>query len=450
MAAGEEVVPLFILDPVLLSSPNAGARRVGWLYAGLRELDKSLRARGSGLVIRRGSPTEQLLTLLAETGADRVFAEADVSTYARRRDAAVGVELPLTLVDGLTVYPPDVILKADGTPYTVFTPFSRQWRALPQPTRNSLLPAPDSNSLPRRHLLVAHTRRAGLVGGVPFPAGRRRGPASSGDFASGESAPIQRYAEQRNRMDLAGTSELSPYLRFGMLSARQAVVAALEGLRRRPTADEPGWECGRLAQRADLARVLHGDPVPLPARPGAQLPAELRSHSLGKTTLTTFAAWCEGRTGYPVVDAAMRQLVQTRLDAQPGAHDRRLFPGQGSADRLALGRAVLHAAPGGRRPGSQQRRLAVDAGHRHRRCALLSHLQSQSCRAKVRSAGRLRAPLGAGAGRVPEKYIHEPWKMPHTVQTDSLCVIGKDYPEPIVDHASARLTTLEAYGRGSS
>ena len=119
LANGEAIVPVFILDPVLLSSSYAGDKRVAFLMDGLRELDKALRDRGSYLIVRRGKALDQLTSLVKETKAAHIYAEADVSPYARRRDEVIRRELTLKLVEGITVHQPNMIYKADGSPYTV-------------------------------------------------------------------------------------------------------------------------------------------------------------------------------------------------------------------------------------------------------------------------------------------------------------------------------------------
>ena len=139
MHAAETVLPVFILDPALLSTFAASEKRLAFLFGGLRALDADLRARGSRLIVRRGDPATELARLVSETGATAVFAEEDVWPYARRRDAAVAATVPLRLTAGLTVHPPDVVRKADGGVYTVFTPYSRAWKALPPPRRSDLL-----------------------------------------------------------------------------------------------------------------------------------------------------------------------------------------------------------------------------------------------------------------------------------------------------------------------
>ena len=115
------VLPVFILDPAFDSS---SARRKEFLYEGLYALDKDLRERNSYLVIRQGKPIEVLRQLLQETGATQIYAEEDFTPYARKRDAEIEQNLPLNLLQGQTVHHPTSVLKADGKPYTVYTPYS--------------------------------------------------------------------------------------------------------------------------------------------------------------------------------------------------------------------------------------------------------------------------------------------------------------------------------------
>ncbi len=211
------VIPLFILDPKF---DSASPRRRNFLYEGLHALDRDLRARGSYLVLRSGPPLEVLRALLAETGAAAIFAEEDFTPYARERDAAVARALPLTLIHGQTVHHPLALLKPDGTPYTVYTPFSKTWKAL-LPADLTPLPAPKTIPTPagiRTDPLPAFQANPG------FPAGEAEALRRLNQFTN---SPITNYHESRNRLDLDGTSRLSPYLRFGMISLRQAVHAAL-------------------------------------------------------------------------------------------------------------------------------------------------------------------------------------------------------------------------------
>jgi deoxyribodipyrimidine photo-lyase len=135
LAFAPKVLPVFLLDPALLHSGYVGEKRLSFLFGCLAELDRDLRSKGSYLVLRKGSPAETLPALIQETGAERVFAERDVSPYATQRDRKIEQQVPVEWVGFPTVHPPWAVHKADGSPYTVFTPFSKAWKALPLPTQ---------------------------------------------------------------------------------------------------------------------------------------------------------------------------------------------------------------------------------------------------------------------------------------------------------------------------
>ncbi len=173
-------------------------------------------------------------------------------------------------------------------------------------------------------------------------------------------------------------------------------------------------ERGNLAQRADLAQfyqsVLHhfrGARARVPGRPArhrvAQRPRRVRGLVRGT----------DGLSDRGCCHAPARAK---RLDAQLRAHDHRVVPGEGPADRLALGRGLLHGAPGGRRSGVEQRRLAVDRGRGDRRRALLPHLQPGAAEREVRSPRPRTSAAGCPSWLcVPARYIHAPWRMPDEV-----------------------------------
>jgi deoxyribodipyrimidine photo-lyase len=439
------VVPVFVLDPVLLSSPEASDKRVAFMLGGLRQLDSGLRERGSYLVIRRGDPQEELAALLQETGAGAIFAEEDVWPYGRHRDARVAETLPLQLTGGLTVHPPGAVLKADGTPYTVFTPYSRAWKSLPLPQARSVLlpprclPAPpdvDSLPVPTAPLLPA---------GVPFPPGEEEAQRRLQAFVDGDDPVVYRYAQGRDRVDLEGTSRLSPYLRFGMLSARQAVVSALSAIE--VAADAPERKGGEvwlneLIWREFYMSILYHFPEVLETsfRP------DLRDVAW-ENDEAAFVAWREGRTGYPLVDAAMRQLVHAGW-----MHNRaRMVVASFLVKDLLIDwrwgerffmQHLVDGDPAANNGGWQWTAgTGTDAAPYFR---IFSPILQ----------GKKHDPDGAYIRRwlpelraVPDKFIHEPWTMPIEVQRQAGCVIGKDYPPPIVDHGWARERTLAAYGR---
>jgi len=212
----DSVIPIFILDPAF---DSASARRKEFLYEGLHALDKDLRERNSYLVIRSGKPIEVLRQLLHETGATKIYAEEDFTPYARKRDAEIEHQLPLTLVHGQTVHHPTSVLKADRKPYTVYTPYSKAWKAK-LPSKLKLYSAPEkintpsgikSEPLPRYKispLFVAEEKEAHvrLEKFVNLESASLL--AKIQKQASGFQNPIFSYGEDRNRMDLDGTSSL--------------------------------------------------------------------------------------------------------------------------------------------------------------------------------------------------------------------------------------------------
>jgi deoxyribodipyrimidine photo-lyase len=294
------VIPVFTLDPHLLA--RTPANRQNFLFNGLRALDQELKKRGSSLIARSGPPERVLLNLLIQAGADAIFAEEDFTPYARARDTKIVDSLPLNLIHGQTVHHPLIIHKADGAPYTVFTPFSKAWKSL-VPSELSPLPAPDI--FPPAPLFHSEELPSSTEN-LAFPAGEAEAQRRLAQFIA---LPIYHYAETRDRMDLDGTSSLSPYLRFGMLSLCQAVSAALTAMRSAPDTEfaksAETW-LNELIWREFYVSILYHFPH---VSKHAFNPA-LRNIPW-RNNEADFAAWKEGRTGVPIVDAAMQQLSIT-------------------------------------------------------------------------------------------------------------------------------------------
>lgn len=443
---GRSVVPLFILDPALLSSPNASPRRTAFLYAGLRTLDQDLRARGGRLVVRCGPPERVLGTVLQETGAQTIVAQEDVSPYARRRDARVAAHLPLWLVGGLTVLPPDRVMKPDGTPYTVFTPFRRAWESAV--ATEHLVPITPPSHIPVPDGVATEEFPTSALRFDGFPAGERAARRRLVDFTAGARAPIYRYAAARNRVDLDGTSRLSPYLRFGMLSPREVLAAAQRALRAAPdAASREGARAyiGELIWREFYAAILRHFPGVLRQefRPGMRA---IRWDDNPEA----LEAWQTGCTGYPTVDAAMRQLVQTGW-----MHNRaRMIVASFLVKDLLIDwrhgerhfmRLLLDGDPAANNGGWQWTAgVGTDAAPYFR----VFNPVLQGKRADPHGAFVRRwVPELA---RVSDRYVHEPWTMPADAQRAAGCRIGRDYPAPILDHAAARTRALARYAEATA
>ncbi len=444
----DQVVPVFVLDPVLLDSPLAGAKRVAFLLAGLRQLDADLVTLGSRLVVRRGDAAEELAILAGEVGAGTIFAEEDYWPYGRARDERVAEVLPLHLTGGLTIHPPAAVLKADGTPYSVFTPYSRAWKSLPMPGPGPRLAAPQQLRPPPTVESVPIPRKPELPSCVPFRGGEVEAQRRLQDFLDGEETPVFRYAARRDRMDLAGTSQLSPYLRFGMLSTRQAVVGALGAVETAPSPDRrQGAETwlNELIWREFYQAILYHHP----GVENESYRPEFRSIAW-ENDETTFAAWRDGQTGYPVVDAGMRQLVETGW-----MHNRaRMIVASFLVKDLLIDwrwgerffmQHLVDGDPAANNGGWQWTAgTGTDSAPYFR--IFNPILQGKKC-----------DPEGAYVRRwvpelvgVPDRYIHVPWEMPADLQRQVGCVIGDHYPAPIVDHSWGRERTLEAFARAKA
>ena len=312
------VVPVFILDPHLLK--RTPARRQEFLFDGLRALDADLRRRGSSLLIRFGEPLAVLQELSVSTSvypfqksapvSVPIFAEEDFTPYACARDARIASVLPLHLIHGQTVHHPLLVHKQDGASYTVFTPFSKAWKALlppdlsPLPAPDFLPPHPfsvDPSLLPSEFFIRFSASKSAPVS--VFPVGEAEAQRRLDSFIASK---IRAYDETRNRLDLDGTSSLSPYIRFGMLSLRQAAAAALNV--QHSTFNTKGAETwlNELIWREFYISILyHFQHVAKRAFNPALQNIRWRDDE------TDFNAWKAGRTGMPVVDAAMRQLLET-------------------------------------------------------------------------------------------------------------------------------------------
>jgi deoxyribodipyrimidine photo-lyase len=302
----DSVIPLFILDPAF---DSASDRRKDFLYEGLHALDKDLREHGSYLVVRKGKPLDILRQLTQETDATQIFAEEDFTPYARKRDLEIEHHLPLHLVSGQTVHHPNAILKSDGKPYTVYTSYSKAWKAK-LPSKINLYLAPERINTPAniKSELLPRYKVSPL-----FPAGEKEALVRLEEFLFKR---IYSYSEHRNRMDLDGTSSLSPYIRFGMIGLRQAVhtakylnVSAFE--RSNVQTFQPSnpqsaeaW-LNELIWREFYIQILYHFPHVAKTAFNPSL-----ANIPWRNDVSEFEAWKRGETGVPVVDAAMRQLKE--------------------------------------------------------------------------------------------------------------------------------------------
>ena len=427
--SGYPVLPVFIMDNRLIAGPVN--RRQRFLVNALKDMRDQLQQEGSDLLVHSGKPEEVLSSLAMETSAIGVYAEEDYSPYAVNRDATVGRAVPLTLTPGLTIHPPDAVLKPDGSPYTIFTPYSRKWLSLPTP----FLPTSTEGGFLPAHQFPPSVPLPGLDPVEGFTATRDEAESRLAVFLS---LRIDDYSVNRDRMDLNGTSGLSPYLRFGLLSAARLSVALREqaGIL---TDGRRTW-LNELIWRDFYQSILHH--FPYVTREAFQ--AKFRRIPW-RNAPGDLQAWKDGLTGYPVVDAAMRQLKSTgwmhnrarMITASFLTKD--LLINWQEGERWFMDQLV-DGDPAANNGGWQWAAgTGTDAAPYFR--IFNPVLQ-----------GKRFDPLGAYIRRwvpelrlVPDNYIHEPWTIPPLEQASLGVVIGRDYPSPIVDHKKVRDRTLAAY-----
>lgn len=385
LTAGDVVVPLFVRDTGVAGflAPN----REAFLADCLRDLDAALRDRGGRLVVRSGDVVDEVAKVVTETDACVVHVAGGVSAYAHRREDRLRDTLhrlgcDLVAHDGVvTCVPPGAVTPDARDHFAVFTPYHRHWA---QHGLRAVVRAPRAVRVPDGVGGEVLPERADVSGVSPGLAegGERAGRAL---LTSWLRSGIAAYEDRHD--DLAGdaTSRLSPHLHFGTISSVEAVHRA-------NTAGGPGAEAfvRQLAWRDFHHQVLA-------ARPDAAHADYRTHHDRWRRAPREVEAWQEGRTGYPVVDAAMRQLRHEGWMHNRGRIAHGVVPRQDAVRGLAGGRAPFPEPVGGRGRREQPDELAVDGGHRHGQ-PTEPGAQSGDPGQALRPGRRLRTALGTGVG----------------------------------------------------
>jgi deoxyribodipyrimidine photo-lyase len=425
----ERVVPLFVLDDDILGSRYASPNRVGFLLESLTDLRDGLRRRGGELVLRRGRTAEEVAALAHELGAARVHLTADVSRFARRRARALrtagrGAGFDVVEHPGVCVLPAGELTPASSDHFAVFTPYWRRWveaghrDPLPAPARILLPAGVHAGRWPSLDALVTGERSPEVVRG-----GETEGRARLEAWLGGR---LDDYAEGRDLLGEEGTSRLSPYLHLGCVSPVE-VASRLDPRR-------PGHEAflRQLCWRDFNHQLLAARPA-LPDQ-------ELRPRGdRWREDPEGVQAWKEGRTGYPVIDAAMRQLRR-----EGWMHNRaRMLTASFLTKhlhvdwRIGAWHFMDWLVDGDLANNFAGWQWTAGTGTDSRPNRVLNPL-SQSRRFDPR-ARYLRRHLPELAG-LDDVTIHAPWQHEGTL----LAPTAAAYPPPLVDHDEARARFLEA------
>jgi deoxyribodipyrimidine photo-lyase len=450
VATGLPVLPLFVLDDDAGGKWRLGAASRWWLHHSLDALAQAIEALGGRLVLRRGVTADVLFEIATEIGAEAVHCSRGTEPWAARleievRDRLAASDVALKRFAGALLRNPDTLTTQAGSPFKVYTPFLRALRTAVDVGRP--LDAPDRlqspknvpkgdkletwKLLPRRPDWASGMREAWTPG---EDAARKRLSAFLKDG-------LQDYTSRRDRPDLPGTSRLSPHLAFGEISPRQCWYAATMSASQRKGADT-GLETflKELAWREFSAHLLHH----WPDLPDAPFREDFAAFPWRRDA-RQLKAWQRGMTGYPIVDAGMRELWATgwmhnrvRMITASFLIKDLLLPWQeGEAwfwDSLVDADLANNAASWQWVAGS-----GADAAPYFRIFNPVSQGE------KFDPDGSYVRRWVPELGDLPADVIHAPWLAPPAVLRAAGIEIGKTYPAPIVDHRAAREDALAAF-----
>ena len=436
------VVPCFVFDDRLISKGRfPSPERVGFMLGCLSDLRESLGKLGSDLHLRRGDPAEMLLELARESGATRVHLTRDVNPWATSRDREVSEALGAAGIEvvehpgNYIVDDPGAIVSGKGTPYTVYSPFAKAWQKV---ERREILAPPkaiepvagiDPGEIPDCEGLGLDPD----PGTTSFEPGEGAGRKAAKAYLN---AGLEDYGELRND-PVGGSSRLSPYIRWGCVSPLELEVKL--GLRK---GKGPRVFRSELAWREFYAAVIEN----FPGVVREEFQERYRGTLDWQSDDELLEAWQQGRTGYPLVDAGMRELLadgwmhnrvrmvvasfltkDLHIDWREGERwfMERLIDGDMASNNGGwqwVTSVGTDPAPYFQRmfnPMTQHERFDPESLYVKRWVPELSE--------------------------VPGKKIFRPWMMNEAEQEKAGCVIGRDYPAPVVDHAEERRFAVERY-----
>ena len=429
---GGPVIPVYIHAPEEDGAWRPGEASRWWLARSLASLGASLASRGSGLVVRRGPTRAALRQLLAETGASRVFLNRLYEPEAVTRDSALAKEFPARSFGGSLLFDPDAVRNGSGAPFRVFTPFWRVCLAqggqltgsAPPPQLTAPAAWPKSDDIPQ---LRVHDRRGFADCWTPGEAGAHQQLRRFGDSA------LSDYGTARDTPGSAGTARLSPHLHFGEVSPGH-LWNATAGKR-----GGEGWQ-RQLGWREFAHHLLVG----FPATPEQPLRPEFAAFPW-RADEAALRAWSCGETGYPLVDAGMRELWQTGW-----MHNR--------VRMVVASFLVKHLLSPWQEGAAWFWDTLVDADLANN---TLGWQWAAGCGADAAPYFRIFNPVLQGQkfdptgvyvrrwvpelALMPDRWIHSPWLAPADQLAKAEVRLGKNYPRPLVDHAAARARALAAF-----
>ncbi|MDK2122580.1 cryptochrome/photolyase family protein [Parachitinimonas caeni] len=442
----KRVIGVFIFDSVILDPlPDRQDRRVEFIWRSVEALKREWQAHGSDLLIRIGDARDEIVAIATEYRATAVFASRDYEPAAVARDQAVAQRLQalgacLVTVKDQVIFDTDEVLTKDGRPYSVFTPYRNAWLAKLSPFYVQPYP------------IQRHVDRLVKLAPAPMPSLLQVGFGESDltrlNIVAGEEGASQRLADFLARMDRyraerdyparKAPSYLSVHLRFGTVSVRKlAALAWQQG--------SDGAQCwlDELIWREFYQMILHHHP-----------------HVVGRAFKSEYAglvypglpehfeAWKQGGTGYPLVDAAMRQLnfsgyMHNRLRMVAASFLVKDLLVDWRLGEQYFAEKLIDFDLASNNGGWQ---WAASTGCDAQPYFRIFNPVSQS--QKFDEVGRFIRRYVPELAALPDKLIHSPWLATSAQLAQANIVLGRDYPWPVVDHAVQRPKALALYGRG--
>ncbi|NNE84709.1 MAG: deoxyribodipyrimidine photo-lyase [Alphaproteobacteria bacterium] len=452
VALGQPIIPVYISDDADAGAWSPGGASRWWLHGSLSSLSSTIEARGNRLILKTGAADAVINSLLSETGAKSVYWNRRYEPWATKRDKELKTALQSKGIEARSfntglIREPWTVTTQKGEPYKVFTPFWKALRALGEP--DEAKPAPSRIPAPADFPQSEELNSWGLLPTAPDWAGGLRGAWTPGedaahsrlnDFTDGS---VFDYQDKRNLPGISGTSQLSPHLHFGEIGPRQVWYAVVASALARTGSPMPrGVETylSEIAWREFCYHLLFHFPD-LPTKP-------LRTEFSGfdwQNNADDLSAWQRGSTGYPIVDAGMRELWATGW-----MHNR---------VRMIVASFLIKDLLIDWRIGEEWFwDTLVDAD-------LASNSASwqwvAGCGADAAPYFRVFNPTIQGTkfdpdgryvrkwvpelAKLPDRLIHAPWTAKPIELADAGVELGRDYPMPIVDHSMARNRALERY-----
>ncbi|MBL9209013.1 MAG: deoxyribodipyrimidine photo-lyase [Opitutaceae bacterium] len=450
---GGPVVPVFVLDDAAEGRWAPGGASRWWLHHALAALDAGLREKGSRLILARGDTATVLRALLAETRAGAVYWNRRYEPAAIARDTRLKADflaagLEAKSFNAALLHEPQTIANKQGGPFQVFTPY---WRhCLTLPVTPPWKPAAAALPAPARWPKSVPLDALELLPRIPWAGGlqERWTPGEAGAakrLRAFVSAAMDTYADRRNLPGVTGTSLLSPHLHFGEIGPRQ-IWAAVAATARESGVFPPSKGAGVFLSEVGWREFAHHLLYHFPHTPEQPLREDFARFPWADDPRgLKLRAWQRGRTGYPIVDAGMRELWHTGW-----MHNRvRMIVGSFLVKHLRL-------------PWQQgaawfwDTLVDVDLA-----ANTLGWQWTAGCGADAAPYFRVFAPVLQGRkfdaegdyvrrwvpelARLPVEFLHAPWEAPGDVLAAAGVRLGETYPQPIVDHAAARAEALAAF-----